>query len=240
MKNTCPKCDTAYNVSAAVIGRKFTCKNCSTPVVVTADGLDYQNPPSAPFEAAAPVAGGNAFDFDAGGGDDEERKPVKAAKKAGKAAKSRDEDAEEPAPKKAKVKKADPEPEGGDEDFDELPARKAKKGGGDKNVVKDFLFFKEFIAPLFVKLIFFLSVAGVLLGGLGAVVFALISGKVELILGGLCSAVIFVPLGIFMVRVYCELVLLGFSVYDRLGEIKNLLEKGQATTPSEPPGPPTP
>lgn len=240
MKNTCPKCDTAYNVSAAAVGRKFTCKNCSTPVIVTDEGLDYQNPPAAaPAPLAAAPAGGNAFDFDAGA-DDEERKPVKAAKKTGKAAKARD-DEEEPAPKKAKAKKAaDPEPEPEDEEFDALPARKAKKGGSDKNVVKDFLFFKEFIAPLFVKLIFFLSVAGILLGGLGAVGFALISGKVELILGGLCSAVIFVPLSIFMVRVYCELVLLGFSVYDRLGEIKTLLEKGQATTPSEPPSPPTP
>lgn len=242
MKNTCPKCDTAYNVSAAAIGRKFTCKNCSTPVVVTAEGLDYQNPPAAAAPVEAAPAGGNAFDFDAGG-DDEERKPVKAAKKAGKSTKSRAEDDEEPAPKKAKAKKAtdpEPEPEADDEDFDTLPARKAKKGGSDKNVVKDFLFFKEFIAPLFVKLIFFLSIAGLLLGGLGLVVVGLIQGSIGTILGGLCSAVIFVPLGIFMVRVYCELVLLGFSVYDRLGEIKNLLENGQATTPSEPPSPPTP
>ena len=35
MKNTCPKCGTAYNVNASVVGRKFTCKNCGTPVIVT-------------------------------------------------------------------------------------------------------------------------------------------------------------------------------------------------------------
>ncbi|HEY1187382.1 MAG TPA: DUF4282 domain-containing protein [Gemmata sp.] len=239
MKNTCPKCDTAYNVSAAAVGRKFTCKNCGTPLTVTAEGLDYQNPPASapPAEVAAPATGGGgAFDFGSGADDEDEPRPPKAAKKVAKPARGRIEDEEVSGPKKAKPTKA-AAPEDAD-DFDALPARKAKKKGGQKNIVTDFLFFREFVAPLFVKLIFFISVFGVLLFGLATVGYGVIQGTGATILGGLCSAVIFVPLGIFMVRVYCELILLGFSLYDRLGEIKNLLEKGQATTPAEPPSPP--
>ena len=114
MKNTCPKCDTAYNVSASVVGRKFTCKNCGTPVVVTADGLDYQNPPSA-APAAAPVAdaGGAAFDFDAPAAEVEDRKPAKAAKPA-KPAKSRPRDDEE----------------ANEDEGDGLPSPRRRKPGG--------------------------------------------------------------------------------------------------------------
>ncbi|AWM38270.1 hypothetical protein GobsT_36090 [Gemmata obscuriglobus] len=238
MKNTCPKCNTAYNVTAAAVGRRFTCKNCGTPVVVREDGLDYQSSAAPPAAEPAPAGADNAFDFNAG---DEERPPAKSAKKAGRSGKSRPEDDEfDDAPRKAKSKKPPVDDDVSDDDAERLPARKAKPKGTQKNALTDFLLFREFIAPLFVKLIFFLSIGVLVLVGLASVAFGLIAGKLEMVFGAICSAVIFLPLSLLMVRVYCELVLLGFSLYDRLGEIKNLLEKGQATTPAAPPGPPTP
>ncbi|MDY3553756.1 DUF4282 domain-containing protein [Gemmata sp. JC717] len=235
MKNTCPKCNTAYNVTAAAVGRRFTCKNCGTPVVVREDGLDYQSAAAPP---APEPASGNAFDFNAG---DEERPPAKSAKKAGRSGKSRpDDDEPDDAPRKAKGAKRPVDDDVSDDDAERLPARKAKTKGNQKSSLKDFLLFREFIAPLFVKLIFFLAIGVLVLVAMGSVAFGLIAGKLEMVFGAICSAVIFLPLSLLLVRVYCELVLLGFSLYDRLGEIKNLLEKGQATTPAAPPGPPTP
>lgn len=237
MKNTCPKCDTAYNVSAAVVGRKFTCKSCGTPLIVTAEGLDYRNvppPPALPAEPPAAVGADNAFDFDAPAGD-EEPKPGKYAK-AAKPVKDRS-DGEEEAPRKPKSRRSEDEPKVEDE-LDALPARKPKrKAGGDRSAIKDFLLFREFIAPMFVKLIFFFAIAGLVLIGLIGVVAGLLTGNLGTIAGALLTLVIGVPLGIFMTRVYCELVLLGFSMYDRLGEIKALLEKANPPAPPAPPAP---
>ena len=233
MKNACPKCGTAYNVNASVIGRKFTCKNCGTPVVVTEEGLDYQNaapkapPPSAPAAPASSVGG--AFDFDAGG--EEELRPSRAAK-APKPPKgrSRDDDEEDARDVKKKRKYED-------DAEDDVPARKPKRTGNEKNVVKDFLFFKEFVAPAFVKVIFILAALIIIGSGLIAVLYGLISGKVEIILAGLGYLVIGVPFYLLLARIYCELILLGFAIYDRMGEVKALLEKNN---PPVPPAPPVP
>lgn len=231
MKNTCPKCDTAYNVSAAAVGRKFTCKSCGTPVVVTPDGLDYQ---SAPPPVPAAPAGDNAFDFDAG--DD---RPARPARKPGRPARPRaDDERPEEAPRKPKPRRREVADEPAD-DFDELPGRKAKRPAGDgTSKVKDFILFREFIAPLFVKLLFVLAVFGILLGGFGVFVAAVLSSKIEFMLGAVAYLIIAVPLNLLVARILCELVLLGFAAYDRLGEIKSLLEKVQAVTPTGPPAPP--
>ncbi len=225
MKNTCPKCDTAYNVSVSTIGRKFTCKNCNTPVVVTDEGLDYQNPPTKapPAAKASPAAKpAAAFDFDAGGGDEEEeRKPAKPAKAAKPAKRPRDEDEEDPE-------------ELADDDFDAAPKRKPKKRSGEKSLIKDFLFFREFIAPLVVKFVFVLALVVILVVALIGFVGAVLSGNIGAILGALVSLVIGVPLMMLVARVYAELILLGFALYDRLGEIKTLLEQ------QKPPAPPAP
>ncbi|VTR95184.1 : DUF4282 [Gemmata massiliana] len=230
MKNTCPKCGTAYNVSASVIGRKFTCKNCGTPVVVTEEGLDYQNAPAkipATASAPAPVAAsGGAFDFDATEAD--ERKSSRGAK-ASRPSKERPRDEEEPPRDTKKRRKYE------DDEEDDIPARKPRRTGSEKNFVKDFLFFKEFVAPLFVKLIFWLSVFAIFIGAGIYAVIALMSGSGTLILLTLGSLILGIPLALFVVRVYCELILLGFATYDRLGEIKSLLEKN-----NNPPAPPAP
>ncbi|AMV26040.1 hypothetical protein VT84_16695 [Gemmata sp. SH-PL17] len=225
MKNACPKCGTAYNVSASVIGRKFTCKNCGTPVVVTDEGLDYQNAPAKapPPSAPAPVAAsGGAFDFDAA--EEDERKSSRGAK-APRPSKERFRDDEDDARDVKKKRKYE------DDEEDDLPVRKPRRTGGGKSVLKDFLFFKEFVAPLFVKLTFFL-IALILVGiGLVASLYGLVTGKIELIFGGILYLLIAVPFYLLLTRIYCEIILLGFAMYDRLGEIKTLLEKSHPPTP---------
>ncbi|MFM8273315.1 MAG: DUF4282 domain-containing protein [Gemmata sp.] len=217
MNNTCPKCATGYNVSAAAVGRKFTCKNCGTPVVVTAAGLEYQTP-AAPEPAAAPAGGSGAFDFDNSPGEREPKPVAKAAKPAKPAKRARDAEVAEPP--------ADLE----DEEFDGPPQRKPKKAAK-KGMFMDFVLFREFIAPLFVKVIFVIAVLVIVGSGLLAAVLGVLSGRSETILSGLVALVVGVPFSLLMARIYCEIMLLAFSLYDRLGEIKALLEK-QNTPPA--------
>jgi predicted Zn finger-like uncharacterized protein len=82
MNNTCPKCGTSYSIKAEHVGRKVTCKNCQTALIVGEGGLEVRSetgkfsspsrprveeqPAAAPPEEAfaAAVAGGNGDDGD--------------------------------------------------------------------------------------------------------------------------------------------------------------------------------
>ena len=210
MKNTCPKCDTAYNVTAAAVGRKFTCKNCGTPVVVTGDGLDYQNAPAAP-PAPAPVAEA-AFDFDAGGDEVEERKPVRAGKPA----------------KPAKRAARDKEPE---DEFDDRPARPARGRAAGSGSMGEYLAFRKFVTPFVIRVVFWLLALLIVGGGFMFAALSAMSGGTQGVLAGVGAVFIGVPFYLLMVRIYCELILLMFNIYDRLGDIKTLLEKSNPPPP---------
>jgi predicted Zn finger-like uncharacterized protein len=221
MKNTCPQCGTAYNVTPSAIGRKVTCKNCGAQLVVTEAGLEFQTPPGS---TAAPAAG--AFDFDAPRGEEDASRKSKPAK-TGKTSR-RDEypdgDEENRRGRRRKDKPEDEE--------DDRPRRKAKKTGG-KNFVSDFLFFREFIAPWVVKILFWIALVGLLLGSVVVFIGALVSGKVEIILATMAGIVILVPVYMLLIRIWAELILLGFAVYDRLGEIRDQLPKREPPPASE-------
>jgi predicted Zn finger-like uncharacterized protein len=224
MKNTCPQCGTAYNVTPAAIGRKVACKNCGAALVVTEAGLEYQNAPA----PAAAAPGGSAFDFDAGRGDegdDPRRKPPRPAK-AGRRSRRDDDDGEDDDDRDRGRRRRD------DDGDDDRPRKKAKKqaGGG---FVSDFLFFREFIAPWVVKVLFWVAIVGLLLGAVVFFVVALISGKVEVILGAVVGIIVFVPVYMLLIRVYAELILLGFAIYDRLGEIRDRLPRQEPPPASE-------
>jgi predicted Zn finger-like uncharacterized protein len=217
MKNTCPQCGTAYNVTPAAIGRKVTCKNCGAQLVVTEAGLEYQTPP---VPATAPAAGG-AFDFDAARAEEEPPRKAKPAK-AGKRSRDDVDDADRGRRRKGEE----------DDDEDDRPRRKAKKGSG-KSFVSDFLFFREFIAPWVVKILFWVAVAGLLLGAVIVFAVALMSGDIKIILGAMVGIVILVPVYMLLIRVYTELILLGFAIYDRLGEVRDRLPRQEPPPASE-------
>jgi hypothetical protein len=162
MKNTCPKCGTAYAVNASVVGRTFNCRNCGSALIVAPDGLTYKDaaPAAAPPAAAppppptpAPAAGGGAFNFDEPSpsrrGDDEDRPPKKKKWKRG--------DEDEPERKRKR------EEEEEEEDFvPSSPIRRRKTGGGFGDIVA----FREFVIPIGIPILFWLYVVLMIIGGI--------------------------------------------------------------------------
>ncbi len=95
----------------------------------------------------------------------------------------------------------------------------------------DFLLFRKMIAPVVIQVIFWLGFAGCILFGLiqiGIAVFALASTKetgaalVALVIS-FVSALATMVLGPIMLRVYCEMLILVFRMYETLVEIKKKL-----------------
>jgi hypothetical protein len=73
----------------------------------------------------------------------------------------------------------------------------------------DFLNFKKFITPVIIVALFWVAVVFVVLGGLVTMFQD----------GGALPGLLMVLLGPIAVRVYAELLILAFKIYDRLGEI---------------------
>lgn len=74
--------------------------------------------------------------------------------------------------------------------------------------MKDYLLFRKMITPPFIHIIFWVGVAAVVIGALGTM-FG------QSFLGGLVMLV----LGVVFWRISCELMLVLFSIHDRLSEI---------------------
>ncbi|KAF0244922.1 MAG: peptidase S1 and S6 [Planctomycetota bacterium] len=125
------------------------------------------------------------------------------------------------------------------------PKPSAPAGPSKPSAIGEFLNFKRMITPSIVKLLFWLGEGLLVLYGLGSVIAAVVimtarhgdvlSGLATLVVGPV-STVIFMLLW----RVMCESALLYFQVFDRLGEIRDLLAK-QKEAPAAPaaPAPPT-
>jgi hypothetical protein len=95
----------------------------------------------------------------------------------------------------------------------------------------DFVTFKWFVTPVIIQVVFWLMVLSVV----GYSLFTFVSGIVLMFgdfegsfLAGalvcLTSIAMFVG-GLISVRIYCELIILAFRVYDRLGVIAQKLER---------------
>ena len=76
--------------------------------------------------------------------------------------------------------------------------------------MNDFLNFKKMITPLIIKILFWVGVVGCILAGLGMIFSRKIGAGLGVLLLG--------PLG---VRIYCELLILLFSINENLTDIKN-------------------
>ncbi|MGD0517000.1 MAG: DUF4282 domain-containing protein [Thermoguttaceae bacterium] len=82
--------------------------------------------------------------------------------------------------------------------------------------MEDFLSFRKMITPIIIQVVFWIGVVVSVVSGLSI----MFQGRAFLI------GLIYVVLGPLMVRIYCELIILLFRIYDVLNDIKNNTNRG--------------
>ena len=93
----------------------------------------------------------------------------------------------------------------------------------------DLLFFRRLIAPTMIQILFWIGVGSALLSGLITMLMGLITlfrGEpvgLLMILGGL----VYIPIGVLLVRLWCEVMILFFRMNETLTDIKESLERTQ-------------
>jgi hypothetical protein len=117
------------------------------------------------------------------------------------------------------------------------------RGPARPSAIGEYLGFERMITPSIVKLLFWLGEGLLVLAGLGSVVTAILA----MVNGEILSGLVFLVAGpvatilwMLMWRVACEMVLLNFRVYDRLGEIRDGLARVREGAPPAPPAPASP
>jgi hypothetical protein len=83
----------------------------------------------------------------------------------------------------------------------------------------DLLSFEKLITPTVIRIVYFLGLAFIALGGILGFFGALFSGNI----GPAIVALIGAALGFLGWRIWCELVIVFFGLYDRAGEIRDRL-----------------
>jgi hypothetical protein len=121
-------------------------------------------------------------------------------------------------------------------DFDERDERDddnrpSKRGGPESpGTLKDLLMFRRMVAPTLILILFYLAVAGAILGGLIGAVMALVQfSKVSMALA-LVLALLFliaIPIYILFYRLVSEVMIVIFRIHETLTDIKSVLEKDQ-------------
>jgi len=83
-------------------------------------------------------------------------------------------------------------------------------------MLKDMLSFETMITPKVIKVLYWIGIVAVILTGLGAIIGGLNSYN-----GGaiVFSGVLTVLIGPIVVRIYCELMILLFNIYEKLCDI---------------------
>jgi len=156
-------------------------------------------PPPAPAPAPAPAEDGGGFDFDSGG------IAVSTPTRGGRGA----------ARRAAVVQERSAET-----DEDPPVARSLRSSGGGFG---DILAFRKMITPVVIQILFWIGVLISILLSLGAAGFAFIGPKPQPVLG--LIPLIVLPFLILGVRIYCELLILLFRIYDTLVEIRDQTRK---------------
>lgn len=99
----------------------------------------------------------------------------------------------------------------------------------DKNFsIADLASFEKLVAPKVLKVIYWLGLIGIALGclisfvgGLGVMQYSFATG-----LGTMLLSVIMFAFGVLLWRVVIEMYTVFFGIYERLGDIRNSLNKG--------------
>ena len=81
--------------------------------------------------------------------------------------------------------------------------------------------FDEMVTPGIIKVLYWIGLVFVALASIVILVSSLIAGEFEGILGAILIALF----GFIMVRVYCELIILGFKSVEYLKNINNKLDR---------------
>jgi len=96
--------------------------------------------------------------------------------------------------------------------------------------VNEFLSFRKMITPVLIQVIFWLTSA--------AVAIALIASGAQQGGAAILVALVMIPIAILMIRVYCEVLIVLFRIYDTLVEIRNGGAGGTQGFPVQPPAAP--
>ena len=98
--------------------------------------------------------------------------------------------------------------------------------------MEEFLSFRKMITPIFIQVIFWVFVVFAVISALGT----MFRGGVNIIIG-----LVFLVVGPFLVRIYCELLNIHFRIYDELVAIRTGTPPGQGfpVMPAQPYVPPT-
>lgn len=91
--------------------------------------------------------------------------------------------------------------------------------------LKKFIMFDKFITPSIVQIVFWIIAGATLLITFFGLLGALFSGELGVFFGVLITALIIVPILIIVIRIYMELILLLFKIYEKLDNIDERLKK---------------
>ncbi len=91
--------------------------------------------------------------------------------------------------------------------------------------------FDKMITPVLIKILFYISMAVAIIGGVvvffGGIIRAFQEGSIGPALGGIIGGPLVIILGILIARVYSELMIVVFQIHQNLVAIKNKLVDGQ-------------
>ncbi len=113
---------------------------------------------------------------------------------------------------------AAPGPSGPGPIYPGASSRPGNRSGGGFN---DFITFRTMITPVVIQVLFWIGVTLTVLGGLGFMVASLSNGSAV----GALLGLLYLVLGPLFWRVYCEIIIIFFRVYETLLQIRDKLGK---------------
>ena len=90
-----------------------------------------------------------------------------------------------------------------------------------QELLKDILNFDKMLTPVIIKVIYYLGLAGI---GISTIVLIIAAFRFNSLMSFI-YAIVTLVFGSLMVRVYCEMMILAFRIYDKLVDINNAQAK---------------